>query len=188
MSCGQFPIGMSIAQGLLGLQAPQENSRVLSRSFRIRHQNGGRGRSQNLHVDPRHHNPRLHGRRHTGLGGVVRDHHQRRYRPANHRRDPFSRRVLHADPVGLRSAHRRVRADASGLARQAPGRDDCGYSEKLGPGLCRQLRRRADNRIPDGIRDDVRIYTGARQGRHCDRKHRRSPDAGLCGAWRGRHG
>jgi hypothetical protein len=52
LTCGEFAIGMSIAQTLLSLQAPQENSRGLSRSFGICRQNGRRGRIENLHVDP----------------------------------------------------------------------------------------------------------------------------------------
>ena len=65
-------------------------------------------------------------------------------------------------PAGLRSADRRVRPRAARLARQAAGRDDRRRSAKLGPGLCRQLCRRAHDRLLDGIRDDVRLHAGAR--------------------------
>ena len=47
----------------------KELSNGLSRTFRIRHQDGRRRRIQDLHVDPRHGDPRLHGRRDPGAGG-----------------------------------------------------------------------------------------------------------------------
>ena len=60
--------------------------------------------------------------------------------------------------------------------------------KKLGPGFCRQLCRRSHDRLFDGVRNNVRIHAAARQSRHRDRKHRRSPNTGLRGTWRGRHG
>ena len=95
---------------------------------------------------------------------------------------------VHAEPVRLRSADRRICADAFGLDRQAARRDVQWCFEELGPGFCRQLCRRVNNRLSDGVRDDVWFHAGARQGRHRDRQYRRSPDVGLRSAWRGRHG
>ena len=43
----------------------------ISGPFGIRHQDGGRGRIQDLHVYPGHRDPRLHGRRDPGTRRVV---------------------------------------------------------------------------------------------------------------------
>ena len=115
----------------------------LSRAFGIRHQDGRCRRIQNLHVDTRHHHPRLYGRRHPGAGGVVCGDDQRQHRPADRRRAAVPGRLLHALSARLRSVDRRVRAVAAGAARQAPGRHARRRLAQLGPGVHRQLCRRA---------------------------------------------
>ena len=60
--------------------------------------------------------------------------------------------------------------------------------KKLGPCLCWQFRRRADGSLHDGVRDNIRLHAGSRQGRHGDRKRRRSSNARLRGTRSGRHG
>src|SRR6266581_5675706 len=66
---------------------------VLSNAFRIRHKNGGCWRIQNLHVDPRHDYQGIHGRRHSGIGGLVCGYDQRADRPAARRSATVSRRI-----------------------------------------------------------------------------------------------
>ena len=127
------------------------NCNVISRAFGIRHQDGGCRRIQNLHVHQGYRDPGLYGRRDPRTGGLVRRHDQRQHRPADRRSAAVSGRIFHAVFAGLRSADRRVRAGAARVDRQAAGRDAGRRFAKLGPGLHRQLRRRAHGGLHDGV-------------------------------------
>src|SRR4051812_4560474 len=163
------------------------NRNGLSRAFGIRDQDGRRRRIQDLHVDARYGHPRLHGRRHPDAGGVVRRHNERQHRPADHRGDPVSRRLLHALSVRLRPADRRVRAVSAGADRQASGRNARRRAAQLGSGVHRQFRWRIHRRGDGGDRLHVRIFIAARQGRHRARPYRREPHRGLRGPRHQRH-
>lgn len=120
----------------------RKNLNGLPRAFGIRHQDGGRRRSQNLHVDPGRHHPRLYGRRDPGFGRSLRGDRQRLDRRADRRCNPVSGRFLHALSVRLRPSDRRVRAVSAGADRQASGRHHRRRAAQLEPGVHRQFRRR----------------------------------------------
>ena len=151
----------------------------LSRTFRIRHQDGGCRRSQDLHVHPRHDRPRLHGRRAAVARCRLRRDGHGADRLSDHRRDAVSGRLLHAVSARLRPSDRRVRAVPAGADRQASRRDARRRAAQLGPGVRRQFRRRLHRRADDGRRLHLRFLVAAGQGRPGDRRHRRGPHGRL---------
>ena len=157
----------------------QRNSDGLSRTFRIRDQDGRCRRSQDLHVHPRHGGPRLHGRRAAVARCRLRGDGHGADRLSDHRRDAVSGRLLHAVSARLRSSDRRVRAVPAGADRQASRRDARRRAAQLGSGVRRQLRRRLHRRADDGRRLHLRLLLAARQGRPGDRRHRRRPHGRL---------
>src|SRR3974390_3369078 len=74
----------------------KESCRGLSRALGIRHQDGGRGRSENVDVQPRYRHSGLHGRRHSCVGRLVCCHHQCEHWTAARWSAAVPGRLLHA--------------------------------------------------------------------------------------------
>src|SRR4051812_26878462 len=108
-------------------------SNVISRAFRIRHQDGGCRRIQSLHVYSRHGDPGLYGRRDPRVGCCVCGHGHCPDRLSDHRRHSVSGRLLHAVFARVRSVDRGFCPDAACVDRQAAGRDDRRCPAQLGP-------------------------------------------------------
>ena len=141
------------------------------------------GEFQNLHVDPRHARPRLHGRRHSGVGRLVRGHDQRADRPAARRRGSVPGRILHAvscwASICLTGVF--VLSPLAWLDKR-PGVTIGGVLRNWGLVFLGNFAGALTVGFLDGVRDDVRLHAAAGQGRHRDRQHRRSPNARLRGA------
>ena len=161
--------------------------RVLSRPFGIRHQDGRRRRIQNFHVDPRHGDPRLHGRRHSHLAAwfAITINVQTGQPLVGALLFPVGFIILNLLGFDLLTGVF-VLTPLAWLDKR-PGVTIRRHSAQLGSGVRRQLRRRAHHRLLHGVRDDVRLHASAGQGRRGDRQYRRRPHARLRRARRDGH-
>ncbi len=165
------------ATSSIPLRQRKESCNGLSGSLGVRHQDGGCGRVQDLHVYPGHGDPRLHGRRDPCAGRGICRHGDRSDRLSDHRRHPVPCRLLDAVPAGLRPADGRLRADAARPDRQAAGRHVRRRDEELGACVRRQFPGRLDGSPDDGDRRHVRLLIAARQGRDDAGRNRRGAHA-----------